>query len=123
MNHKSKLIVSLWLAVCSTFTLTCAGRNAPGGQTAAASHATPAATSPPAAAPPAPAPQDNTPRIEVAELKELIAKNAVVVLDVRSVESYNGAHAKGAISYPLDRIEKGDFKDLPKDKRIVAYCT
>jgi hypothetical protein len=118
MNQKSKLFLSV--AIFSSLTLACAGRNAASNQAAAASHATPVSTTTPAVA----APQgDNTPRIEVDELKTLMARNEVLLLDVRSPDSYKASHAKGAVSYPLDRIEKGDFKDLPKDKRIVAYCT
>jgi Rhodanese-like domain len=119
MNKESKVFLSLAIAMCSALLLSCAERSASGSQPAVTNVATPVISVAPAASPP----QDNTPRIEAAELKALVARNEVLILDVRSTDSYKASHAKGAISYPLDRIEKGDFKGLPKEKRIVAYCT
>jgi 3-mercaptopyruvate sulfurtransferase SseA len=119
MNKDSRIFLSLAMAMCSALLLSCAERSASGSQPAPTTSAKPVLSVAPAVSPP----QDNAPRIEVAELKALQARNEVLILDVRPVESYNGSHAKGAISYPLDRIEKGDFKDLPKNKRIVTYCT
>jgi predicted sulfurtransferase len=119
MNKESKVFLSLAMAMCGASC--CLVRSA---RPAAVSRRRPrtrarflrrSGTSPPQG--------DNAPRIEVAELKALVARNEVLILDVRSPDSYKASHAKGAISYPLDRIEKGDFKDIPKDKRIVAYCT
>jgi 3-mercaptopyruvate sulfurtransferase SseA len=120
MNRESKLFLSLWVAICSTLTLACAERNLPVSQAASPSSPTPVSSTVPAAAA---AQGDNAPRIDAAALKALVARNEVLLLDVRSPDSYKAAHAKGAVSYPLDKIEKGDFKGLPKDKRIVAYCT
>jgi alpha-beta hydrolase superfamily lysophospholipase len=119
MNKESKIFLTLAMAMGAVLLLSCAERSASGSQPAATNLATPVLTVAPAASPP----QDNAPRIEVAELKALVARNEVLILDVRSPDSYKASHAKGAISYPLDWIEKGDLKDLPKDKRIVAYCT
>ena len=119
MNRISKLFLSLSMGVSSILTLACLEHNVP-SVSQAVSPATPVASAVPAVSPPQ---GDNAPRTEVTELKGLIARNEVLILDVRSSDSYKAAHAKGSVSYPLDRIEKGDFKDLPKDKRIVAYCT
>jgi rhodanese-related sulfurtransferase len=66
---------------------------------------------------------DQVPRITVAELKKLMADGQVVVLDVRDVNAYNIEHIKGSISLPLDKISAGEYKKLPHDKRIVAYCS
>ncbi len=120
MNKESKVFLSLAMAICSALLLSCAERKASGSQPAATALATPVITVAPGTSPPQ---GDNAPRIEVAELKALVARNEVLIVDVRSPDSFNAAHAKGSVSYPLDRIEKGDFKDLPKEKRIVAYCT
>jgi rhodanese-related sulfurtransferase len=63
------------------------------------------------------------PRITVEELKKLMAEKQVVVVDVRSPDAYNNGHIKGSINLPLDKIQAGDYKDLPRDKRIITYCS
>ena len=63
------------------------------------------------------------PRITVEELKKLMAEQQVVVVDVRSPDAYNNGHIKGSINLPLDKIQAGDYKDLPRDKRIITYCS
>lgn len=46
-----------------------------------------------------------------------------VLLDVLSADSYNKAHIEGAISFPLDKIDKTEAeKMLSKDDKIVVYC-
>jgi rhodanese-related sulfurtransferase len=63
------------------------------------------------------------PRITVEELKKLMADQQVVVVDVRTADAYNIGHIKGSINLPLDKIQAGDYKDLPRDKRIITYCS
>jgi rhodanese-related sulfurtransferase len=63
------------------------------------------------------------PRITVEELKKLMAEQQVVVVDVRSADAYNTGHIKDAINLPLDKIQAGQYKDLPSDKRIITYCS
>jgi rhodanese-related sulfurtransferase len=63
------------------------------------------------------------PRITVEELKKLMAEQQVVAVDVRSADAYNNGHIKGSINLPLDKIQAGDYKDLPRDKRIITYCS
>jgi rhodanese-related sulfurtransferase len=62
------------------------------------------------------------PRIEVAELRALLAKGEAVVIDVREGVSFDTGHIEGARSVPLSRMAEL-AKDLPKDKLIAAYCT
>jgi len=46
-----------------------------------------------------------------------------ILLDVLSPESYNNGHIKGAISFPLDTINKENAeKLLLKDSKIIVYC-
>ncbi len=45
----------------------------------------------------------------------------LVLLDMRDREDYQRGHIKGALSMPLEEIDKG-YRDLPKDKDIVTYC-
>ncbi len=82
-----------------------------------------------AAASPAPAPvqtpnpEDKMPRIRPEEAKKLVDEGKGVIIDVRGPEAYKISHIKGALDYSLSRIEAGDFSGLPKNKRIIAYCT
>ena len=61
-------------------------------------------------------------RIKPTELRDLIAKNAVTVIDVRDADSYLNKHIPGALHIPMARID-GEIPYLPKDKPIVTYCT
>jgi hypothetical protein len=76
-----------------------------------------------AAAAPTQNPEDAMPRVRVEEAKNAMAAGKAIIIDVRGSEAYKTAHIKGSIDHPLARLEQGDFKDLPKDKRIIAYCS
>jgi len=67
--------------------------------------------------------EEKMPRVSVEEAKKLIAEGKVVIIDVRGAEAYKMSHIKGALDVPLNKLEAGDFKDLPKDKPIIAYCS
>jgi rhodanese-related sulfurtransferase len=84
-----------------------------------------ASSGPAAAASTAPAqnPEDAMPRIKVQEAKAVLDKGEAVLIDVRGSDAYKMAHIKGSLDHALSRLEQGDFKDLPKDKRIIAYCS
>jgi rhodanese-related sulfurtransferase len=88
--------------------------------TGAAPSAAPAAAGQPAASQSA---DSQVSRITVVELKKLVADGQVVVVDVRPAEAYNSERIKGAINLPLDKIRAGEYKNLPRDKRIVTYCS
>jgi len=82
--------------------------------------ATPGApTTPPANPFPSP---DSARRIELAQLQAGIANNDVVVVDVRSPDTYAKSHIKGAINIPEGEIALR-AGSLPRDKTIVTYCT
>lgn len=63
------------------------------------------------------------PRVRVEEAKADVASGKSVIIDVRGTDAYKAAHIEGAIDIQLADLEKGDFKNIPKGKRIVAYCT
>jgi Rhodanese-like domain len=67
--------------------------------------------------------EDKMPRINVEETKKLVAEGKAVIIDVRGSDSYKSSHIKGALDFPLKKLEAGDFTGLPKDKRIIAYCS
>lgn len=57
------------------------------------------------------------------ELLEMInSSRKFTLLDVLPKESYFREHIKGAISLPLEEIEKGAVKGLNKGDLIVTYC-
>lgn len=57
------------------------------------------------------------------ELREMMnSGKAFKLVDVLSRESYEKEHIKGAISIPLDEIEKKADKVLNKEDTIVVYC-
>jgi phage shock protein E len=60
------------------------------------------------------------------ELKTMIDRNetGLVIIDSRSQSQYEDAHIKGAISIPLDVMEKNpELPGVQKDARIVFYCS
>ena len=68
-------------------------------------------------------PANDPPRIKAEEAKKLVEEGKAVLIDVRGTDAYKGTHIKGALDLSIPKLEAGDFKDLPKDKRIIAYCT
>lgn len=74
------------------------------------------------ASPVAQAPADGARRVTLAELKDLLAKDEAVVIDVRNEASYNSAHIKGSKLIPEAEVVKRS-DELPKDKLIVTYCS
>ena len=62
------------------------------------------------------------PRVKVEDAKKMIAEGKAIIIDVRGAEAYKMSHIKGALDIPLTKLEARDFKDLPKDKILIAYC-
>jgi 3-mercaptopyruvate sulfurtransferase SseA len=102
------VIVALGLAVLTAC-------NSAELKTAKTSPVAPAQTAPP---PPA----DGARRITVTELKDMLARNEAVVIDVRNQASYDAGHIKGAKLIPeAEVVNHSD--ELPKNKLIVTYCS
>lgn len=59
--------------------------------------------------------------VEPAELLRRVRSRDVVVIDVRPPEEYAAGHIAGALSVPLSELERR-FAELPRRKRVVAYC-
>lgn len=55
-------------------------------------------------------------------IKMMEGKERFKLVDVLTKESYEKEHIKGAISLPVDEIEKRADDMLKKDEKIVVYC-
>ncbi len=47
--------------------------------------------------------------------------SSLVLLDMRDRDDYRKGHIKGAVSMPIEEIDKR-YQDLPRDKEVVTYC-
>lgn len=81
-----------------------------------------ARSSPAAPAPAASAPADGVRRVTVPELKELLARNEAVVIDVRNQASFELGHIRGAKLIPEAEVANR-LDELPKNKLVVTYCS
>jgi rhodanese-related sulfurtransferase/DNA-binding transcriptional ArsR family regulator len=59
--------------------------------------------------------------VEKGELLRRVESGEALVLDVRPPDEYRAGHVKNALSLPLPELRK-HLDELPRDKRIVAYC-
>lgn len=64
----------------------------------------------------------NVPRISIDQVKALMAKKQVVLIDVRDPQSFKAGHMPGAINVPFDHIP--NYVDQWKKERrlLVTYC-
>ena len=63
-------------------------------------------------------------RISIGELNSFLDNQAdVVILDVRSKESYDKAHIPGAVSMTYPDEIRARNHELPLDKTIILYCS
>jgi hypothetical protein len=66
--------------------------------------------------------EDAVPRIGVTELKAMVQRGEVTVIDVRDDNAYRMGHIPGSLHIPFARIE-GEVGSIPKTKPIVTVCT
>jgi hypothetical protein len=67
-------------------------------------------------------PYPDVPRIALDETQQKLEQGQAILVDVRSRESFNKAHAAGAISIPEEEIA-ARLNELPRDKDLILYCT
>jgi len=60
-------------------------------------------------------------KVSADELLKRMRKNEIALLDVRPQVEYQTSHLPGALSIPLDELERR-LSELPPGKTIVAYC-
>ncbi len=101
----------------------CNAGDKPKASTPVATSSPAGATSPTTATPQVPTVHaDGVRRVTTTELRDLMAKNQAVVVDVRNDASFKQGHLPGARLIPVaDVLQKAD--ELPKDKLIVTYCS
>ena len=59
--------------------------------------------------------------VRMADLLKRARSKDVVILDTRPLNEYAAGHIAGAISVPVDELQRR-LKELPKNKDYVAYC-
>ncbi len=59
--------------------------------------------------------------VSVEEAKEMIARQEVVLLDVRNVDEYNSGHIPDTLLIPLPELESR-LDELNPSNRILVYC-
>ena len=65
--------------------------------------------------------QTDAPRITLDDAKKAFDAKTAVFIDSRAREVYKQEHIKTAVNYPYN--EESDFKDVPRDKTIIVYCS
>jgi rhodanese-related sulfurtransferase len=65
--------------------------------------------------------RDQSEPIGMEELLKRARSKNVVILDTRPAREYAAAHIAGAISMPVDDLQRR-LRQLPKEKEYVAYC-
>lgn len=59
--------------------------------------------------------------VDAVTLSERLHAGDVVVLDVRPADEYASAHVAGALSIPVDELDRR-LSEIPRDRQVVAYC-
>jgi len=74
------------------------------------------------ALPPKQETESDAPRIKPADAKAEVEAGHALIVDTRAAEQYNQEHIQGAINVPINEFENR-IKELPTDKKIIAYCS
>ncbi|HSJ24107.1 MAG TPA: metalloregulator ArsR/SmtB family transcription factor [Longimicrobiales bacterium] len=59
--------------------------------------------------------------VDMSELVRRLDAGEVTVLDVRPADEYRAAHIPGAVSMPLQEVERR-LAEIPRDRPVIAYC-
>lgn len=62
------------------------------------------------------------PRISLKDAKKDFDAGNAIFIDTRSATSFKNEHVKGAINLPLKDFANS-YRTIPKDKKIIAYCS
>ena len=61
-------------------------------------------------------------RISLADAKKEFDAGTAIFIDTRDPTQYKFEHIKGAINITGAMLDD-KYKDIPKDKKIIAYCS
>lgn len=61
------------------------------------------------------------PRITIEEAKKAFDASGAVFVDARAIEVYKAEHIKGAVV--IEGAAENRFDALPKNKKIIVYCS
>lgn len=113
------IVLLLLLSASACLTSSSAVQDAPPPPTP---KATPVAQATPAQ-PAQPAKDDLIPRIRPLEAIRQVTAGEALMIDVRDTASFDYMHIKGAINIPYPDFLAGKYKDPPKNKHLIFYCT
>ena len=65
---------------------------------------------------------DDAPRISLADAKKDFDAGSAIFVDTRDEAAYKSEHIKGSINISMNAVE-AKYTELPKDKKIIAYCS
>ena len=71
---------------------------------------------------PTSSPAEEAPRISLADAKKDFDAGKALFIDTRGEASYKNEHIKGSINIPADAFQTR-YTEVPKDKKIIAYCS
>ena len=57
------------------------------------------------------------------QLQQGSGKEEVFILDIRSPKEYAISHLKNARMIDYENFDKSDVKDIPKNSRVIVYCS
>lgn len=60
--------------------------------------------------------------VDAKELKEMMDRDEVIVVDVREKGEYDEVHIEGAHFVPMSAFNPKDVPDIPADKKLVFSC-
>ena len=66
--------------------------------------------------------EDEVARVTLDEAKEAFDNGEALFLDTRSKNAYQNEHIKGAIHIPAGELEER-YKEIPRGKTIITYCS
>jgi len=69
-----------------------------------------------------PTPADDAPRISLADAKAAFDSGKALFVDTRPDSAYKADHIKGAVNITAGDLQ-AKIKDLPHDRKIIAYCS
>ncbi len=67
-------------------------------------------------------PADDAPRVSLTDAKKDFDAGSAIFIDTRADAAYKTEHIKGSINFTMGDVETR-YKELPTDKKIIAYCS